>query len=911
MDNVEDNDRREYGNHDDEDTDSSSSAESETVSSDDDSQNEAPTPTTVDDIEVDRSEMQVQANPYNYDCHVKYISALRSHGLIERVREARENMRARFPLAEDQWLEWARDEARISTTDAEKDKVIQIYQKSLKDYQSISLWLSYCNFLVDMVFSSDILPSHPSLKRVRDTFEQALTSVGLHMTEGAKVWAAFRTFEQRVLSAMMAANMQECERSKQVDRIRSLYRRQLSVPHMSMEQTYKDYEQWEASLSHGVPPEVNQSLQAAYKQALASMLERAPYEEAVAGSINPSNPDYSQEPVWWKYLAFEEEKGDPSRVQCLYERAIKGLYLVKDVWLSYTSYMERTFSRIPESVLDVYERAVRNVYWSGELWAAYIRALERAKQPHDQIEGVFARGYAAGLQCSDDFAALFQAYIDYQKRAIDWSKGIVPDAIIAPLRTVLQQALDFFTQYHPGSPHIIHIEKYWAGLEARLFKSIEYGRKMWNELIKKNIDDYFMWCEYISMEKYLGDADKVRGLYRRAAQAPLPDPQRAWADWLMFEREAGSLEQLQHAEVVCKNREREWRARMEKEAEAVRMAQEEKMKKRKEHDAQRMTKRKDFRKEIRKESKKRYRDDQDLDEPPKRQKSRSTPAYMYSPNKMDTSTVGETPAIPTVHVSNLPFSIKEEDIKELFTKFGEIKEVRVVKDKEGRSKGYAFIDFLNELSSKAALSLDGTLVKERPIHVSMANALPEEGKAHIPKPHSDRHNEALTLFVSNLSFHCTEADLKAVFEGSGGVKEVRMSKDNSGKCRGFAYVEFENLESLNSALCQNQKIIKGRPMNLAISNPPKAKHCTSTSSSTIATTTTTTTTTLKPNVDPISLRKPKLVGMIIPRAVKSVLPSSSSSSSTDGNNSAENPKNEVQPGQPSMSNSDFRKLLQK
>ena len=41
------------------------------------------------------------------------------------------------------------------------------------------------------------------------------------------------------------------------------------------------------------------------------------------------------------YLEYELTKGDPARIQCLYERAMKENCLVGDMWTDYTSYLVR------------------------------------------------------------------------------------------------------------------------------------------------------------------------------------------------------------------------------------------------------------------------------------------------------------------------------------------------------------------------------------------------------------------------------------------------------------------------------------------------------------------------------------------------------------------------------------------
>ena len=52
----------------------------------------------------------------------------------------------------------------------------------------------------------------------------------------------------------------------------------------------------------------------------------------------------------------------------------------------------------------------------------------------------------------------------------------------------------------------------------------------------------------------------------------------------------------------------------------------------------------------------------------------------------------------TLYVSNIAFEVKEEDIKTLFQEVGSVKQVRLVTNRSGKSKGYAYIEYENEVS---------------------------------------------------------------------------------------------------------------------------------------------------------------------------------------------------------------------
>ena len=58
-----------------------------------------------------------------------------------------------------------------------------------------------------------------------------------------------------------------------------------------------------------------------------------------------------------------------------------------------------------------------------------------------------------------------------------------------------------------------------------------------------------------------------------------------------------------------------------------------------------------------------------------------------------------------VYVGNLPFSVDDDKLKELFSSYGEIEEATVIQNNfSGRSKGFGFVTFKEEESAKKAIS---------------------------------------------------------------------------------------------------------------------------------------------------------------------------------------------------------------
>ncbi|RME79872.1 MAG: RNA-binding protein [Methanobacteriota archaeon] len=78
-----------------------------------------------------------------------------------------------------------------------------------------------------------------------------------------------------------------------------------------------------------------------------------------------------------------------------------------------------------------------------------------------------------------------------------------------------------------------------------------------------------------------------------------------------------------------------------------------------------------------------------------------------------------------VYVGNLPWSTKEDELRELFSSYGDIEEVVVIRDRmTGRSKGFGFVTFANDEDADKAISeMDGKEVGGRNIKVSEARPM--------------------------------------------------------------------------------------------------------------------------------------------------------------------------------------------
>ena len=82
-----------------------------------------------------------------------------------------------------------------------------------------------------------------------------------------------------------------------------------------------------------------------------------------------------------------------------------------------------------------------------------------------------------------------------------------------------------------------------------------------------------------------------------------------------------------------------------------------------------------------------------------------------------------------IFIAGLSYSINDQDLRELFSEYGEPSSAKVIMDKvTGRSKGYGFVELEDEEAAKKAISeLDGAEYDGRTIAVSEARPRTEGG----------------------------------------------------------------------------------------------------------------------------------------------------------------------------------------
>jgi len=177
----------------------------------------------------------------------------------------------------------------------------------------------------------------------------------------------------------------------------------------------------------------------------------------------------------------------------------------------------------------------------------------------------------------------------------------------------------------------------------------------------------------------------------------------------------------------------------------------------------------------------------------------------------------------TVFVGGLPFSTSEEQIQKDFEECGPIEKFNLPKGEDGRPRGIAFITYATQEGVDAALKFDGDDYGGRTLKVNLASDKSSigkgkdgkgkgkdgKGKDGKGKGKGDR-NDALTVRVVGLSWDLSQETVEKDFKECGEVTRCVMPKNEEGRPKGFAFIEFKDEEGLKKALEFNEQEYGGR-----------------------------------------------------------------------------------------------------
>ncbi|GAA0180347.1 RNA metabolism protein [Lithospermum erythrorhizon] len=176
-----------------------------------------------------------------------------------------------------------------------------------------------------------------------------------------------------------------------------------------------------------------------------------------------------------------------------------------------------------------------------------------------------------------------------------------------------------------------------------------------------------------------------------------------------------------------------------------------------------------------------------------------------------------------VYVKNLPESTTDQELNELFEKYGTITSAIVVKDANGKSKCFGFVNFENPDSAAAAVEkLNDFTFSDKVLYVGKAQKKAEReaelrNKFEQEKLKKYEKLQGANLYVKNLDDSINEDKLKETFSPFGTVASCKIMRDQHESSKGAGFVALSSSEEAKKALNEmNGKMIEGKPLYVAI-----------------------------------------------------------------------------------------------
>ncbi|XP_010531254.1 PREDICTED: polyadenylate-binding protein 4 [Tarenaya hassleriana] len=177
-----------------------------------------------------------------------------------------------------------------------------------------------------------------------------------------------------------------------------------------------------------------------------------------------------------------------------------------------------------------------------------------------------------------------------------------------------------------------------------------------------------------------------------------------------------------------------------------------------------------------------------------------------------------------VYVKNLSETSTDDDLKNIFGQYGYITSAVVMRDGDGRSKCFGFVNFESpEDAARSVEALNGKRVGDKEWYVGKAQKKSERelelrGRFEQQGLRETGNNfEGLNLYVKNLDDSITDEKLRELFSEFGTITSCKVMREPSGISKGSGFVAFLSAGAASRALSEmNGKMVGGKPLYVAL-----------------------------------------------------------------------------------------------
>ncbi|XP_066364488.1 cleavage stimulation factor subunit 77 isoform X1 [Miscanthus floridulus] len=454
--------------------------------------------------------------------NVRAAEILANEALLLPINEAApiyEKLLATFPTAAKYWKQYV--EAYMATNNDEATK--QIFSRCLLNCLHISLWRCYINFIRRI---NDKRGSE-GLDETKKAFDFMLNYVGNDAASGP-VWMEYIN----LLKSMPAVTPHE--ESHRMTTVRKVYQKAILIPTNHVEQLWKDYENFENSVSRTLAKGLLSEYQPKFNSAKAVYRERKKFIDDIDWNVlaTPPTGSYKEEQqcmAWKRLLVFE--KGNPQRIDATtanrrvtftYEQCLMYLYHHPDIWYDYAMWHAKNGSM--DSASKIFQRALKAIPDSEVLKYAFAEmeesrgAIQTAKTIYESLLGENASVTSlANIQ-----------FIRFLRR----TEGI-------------EAARKYFLDARKSPSCTYHLYVAYATMAFCVDKDAKVAQSVFEAGLKRFMHEPGYILEYADFLCRLNDDRNVRALFERALSLlPPEESTEVWRRFAQFEQIYGDLSSM-------------------------------------------------------------------------------------------------------------------------------------------------------------------------------------------------------------------------------------------------------------------------------------------------------------------------------------------------------------------------------
>lgn len=198
----------------------------------------------------------------------------------------------------------------------------------------------------------------------------------------------------------------------------------------------------------------------------------------------------------------------------------------------------------------------------------------------------------------------------------------------------------------------------------------------------------------------------------------------------------------------------------------------------------------------------------------------------FQPRAARLREMGETTHhFTNVFVKNFSDKLDDSKLRAMFEKYGPISSCTIMKDGEGKSRGFGFVSFDNsEDAERAVNELNGSDVPDSELKLTACRAQKKaEREAELSRVYEQlkaermQRYQGVNLYVKNLDDSVDSDELRRNFEQHGVIASAKVMLDDAGRSKGFGFVCFEKPDDATKAVVEmNNRMLNGKPLYVAL-----------------------------------------------------------------------------------------------